>query len=562
MDISKLNSYYIDQFSNLYCCISEFFGVIPAEASDRKLKKIRKWLIDNIDSYEDCPENILKYISSDVSDADFINFFKTCNDYIEENGSFRTLALTKAMEGLSDDVKTELLDLLDFGYNCFIERTDCEIKILCIHCGYTCKIVLENPLEEDLESTFEYVDFVGGSISKKSDVYELCGVTDSEDEDTYTAPVVFRFTDARVEYVAYNAFNEMWVYSTPWDYIINVARNIDCKSRAPVDLMNEKEKALLPLIAELLALRDFPKETQGYEVERFSNLECYANKLGFTELIPLIEKVQNERVNNSKRDTRASKLIDQLNKSKYEPLWREIYSLIKDSQEGYPIETFKNSDELKIARAEIQKIMEENGYTGTYPDFVKIGGINGVHIAESYGISYFVANEKSVEFHLHCSECYGDNFVTIEFLSGAKILKKSENVEDIFSCSFDEKGRRYIYRTEYDMAEDTVDDLAIKTNIAVKKAELKKLSKSERKLNKDGSLLGFACYIFLFMGGLFGVLMTAGFMLIELFATLLAGEIAEFPSLFMQTPWWLICLSCWVLFGAAMSVVTLIAKRR
>ena len=76
MDISKLNSYYIDQFSNLYCCISQFFGVTPAEASDRELKKIRKWLIDNIDSYEDCPENILKYISSDVSDADFINFFK------------------------------------------------------------------------------------------------------------------------------------------------------------------------------------------------------------------------------------------------------------------------------------------------------------------------------------------------------------------------------------------------------------------------------------------------------------------------------------------------------
>jgi len=154
MDISKLNSYYIDQFSNLYCCIPEFFGVTPDEASDRKLKKIRKWLIDNIDEYEECPKSILKYIDSDVSDADFINFFKTCNDYIEENGSFRTSALTKAMEGLSDDVKTELLELLDFGYNCFIERTDCEIKILSTHCGYTCKIVLEHPLEEDLERTF------------------------------------------------------------------------------------------------------------------------------------------------------------------------------------------------------------------------------------------------------------------------------------------------------------------------------------------------------------------------------------------------------------------------
>jgi len=393
-------------------------------------------------------------------------------------------------------------------------------------------------------------------------VYKLFGVTDSEDEDTYTDPVFFSFTDARVEYVAYNALNEMWMYSSPWDYLISIARNIDCKSRAPVDLMNEKEKALLPLIAELLALRDFPMEKQGYEVERFSNLECYANKLGFTELITLIEKVQNERVNNSKRDTWASKLINQLNKSKYEPLWREIYSLIRDSQEGCVIETFKNSDELKAVRTEIQNIMEENGYTGTYPDFAKIGGIKGVHIVESYGISYFVANEKNVEFHLRCSEFYGENFVEIEFLSGAKILKESENAEDIFSCSFDEKGRRYIYRTEYDMAEDMVDDLAIKTKIAIKKAELKKLTKSERKLNKDGSLLSLAIYIFLFMGGLFGVLMTAGFMLIELFVTLLAREIAEFPSLFMQTPWWLICLTSWVLFGVAMSVVTLIAKKR
>ena len=98
----------------------------------------------------------------------------------------------------------------------------------------------------------------------------------------------------------------------------------------------------------------------------------------------------------------------------------------------------------------------------------------------------------------------------------------------------------------------------------MKRAELKKLTKEEREAVQDLGIskLLLLFFVFFFMGGFFALFMTMGFMLIEVLLCLIFGMPREISVLFAETPWWMLFASVWVLFGGAMGIITILAKRK
>ena len=70
--------------------------------------------------------------------------------------------------------------------------------------------------------------------------------------------------------------------------------------------------------------------------------------------------------------------------------------------------------------------------------FVKQGEMKKIHLAESYGRSYFVGKEKNVQYYIKCLEIGYDDSYEINFICGTAILKNGESTEDIFDCLFDD----------------------------------------------------------------------------------------------------------------------------
>lgn len=244
--------------------------------------------------------------------------------------------------------------------------------------------------------------------------------------------------------------------------------------------------------------------------------------------------------------------------------------LIKESQSEYPsqAELCCDTKRLSETRGEIQRLMQAEGYSGTYPDFFKKGSVKRVHLAESYNMDYFVGAEKNVVFCVHCTEETFDGNLSVEFLCGTELLKKNETEGDIYSCTFDAKGRRFFTTVSYNSAveesSEAQDSLEQKVKIAAKRAELKRLTKEERKAIYGFDMPYFRLFaaIFIFAGGLFGIFMTLGLMLMAVLFALIDGQPQTVPSMITDIPWWFCLVFSWVAFGGAMGIITVLSKRK
>lgn len=418
---------------------------------------------------------------------------------------------------------------------------------------------------------YDGYNFSPDSLEKHGDNYILNGETfncDSDSGEEACEKFEITFTDAKAEISLYNA-SERVFFETPWNYLHLISQAIGDRANFSESIINEKEKALLPLLNEINKLSSYIYYDDETPTPDFSNLKSFAQKYDYSELVTLIEELENN-YGGKKHNKCLKRLINALNLQKYEPLWREIYALIKDTQSDYPSE-FADScppDMLNSIRDEIESKLHENGYNGLYPDFVKTGKLNGIHMVQSYDVDYIVGFEKNAANHIHCNELYSENGVKIEFMCGFERLNDNEP-SDVYSCAFNCNGKRLFKHFSCDIDKNadineqrqTVDKF---TKIAIKKAELKRLTKAERQAANIYAYSDLSVFLsaFIIMGGLFGIFMTLGFMLIEVAVTAMVGLANQIPELLMTTPWCLIFAACWVMFGGAMGVVQLIAKRK
>ena len=385
-------------------------------------------------------------------------------------------------------------------------------------------------------------------LDKVGDRYVLKGYMEYSDAEE-SQDVERCFSGVSVEYAAHRA-NMGPNGMKPWAGLSILAYGIVRKHEVVPQLMNDRELALLPLLKEITML--------GYwlgipeEVSR-SGLP-HLRQLLDSKLHRFLDRVEQSAGTWKLYWKAANMLLAQLNRSEYEPIWRKIYNEIAASQDEYPVRTYTSAE----LRRKIENLFHSWGYSGKYPDFIKTGEVKGLHVQDSHGMSYFVFNEKNAVFHIHCQEYPGwQDAVQIEFLCGTEFLKQGEQPGDIWSCTFDAKGRRLIHSVSCFCEED----LLVKATIAVKKAELLKLTKEERMDGGSANLLRLFLMFFLFAGGFFAVFWTLGFSLLTMLITGIVAGWSEIPEMLHTMPWIEMIIMSWLGFGGAMGIVCVIAER-
>lgn len=404
------------------------------------------------------------------------------------------------------------------------------------------KLILKNAsIKEDLE----IIDPWWYELSETSDGYCIEIITD----DYKTVKV--NCSDIVFEKKFFNAISGISDFKNPWGILSDMSYVICEKERTNPELLNEKEKQILPVLHFVRGVtnRFFSADVSE---DVFSAFEILLKNFGFNKGVKLLEKCKLAKDHNQKLKA-YRKLTIYLCRAECESLWRNIYNDICESQRGIPFGEYQIKQEnLDENRKAITDIFYSKGYKGEYPEFYKENCKKKTACYTSYGISYFAFNEKHVYHIVRVIESPWKPIFS--FFSGTVFLKETEYKSgfkpDIFYAMFNAKGRR-VYKTVQTFDESVkAEDLA---EIAVKRAELKRLTKNEKDCMNEPSarlLLIFALIMALFFG-LFFTVVFGGAMLI--FHEIVSGEVPELQSF----PWLQCFLLSTILFGISLAAIFL-----
>lgn len=580
IDILEIHDETMETLSGMYSLTKAFHGENFMQASARKQHQIRKWLEKNHTEWiRNQVGGIAAYFDDAESDSEVLHFLEQCykeqlSRAITNRGRFE-----EGTAHLSKKTAEALWQLAAEDHSLYgIDNSGTVRFHLYDNSAFRSTLVLSNvtgfPAIPDSHSDTTSrggmgVEFYNITVGEND--YSITGdIIFYEDFDLPSSKVTLNFTDVQLEAEAYCATDELFS-ENPWQYLGYIALNIYQKSILTDLPCNEKEQALLPLLAEIASITHIWSLSETQACSTLPQLTALVKQYGYEKLLPKLAAVEKAKPFTAKYNTCTEQLTLALCEQAYEPMWRDIFCRVQESQKDYPSKVSHCCPEnvLESTRTAIQTLMEQHGYEGTYPDFVKVAPLRGIHLEESYNMTYFVGMEKDVTYRIHCSEVVDEiNYLNVQFLCGTALNQKRKTCEDIYSCLFNAKGKRLFHTMHYDYKLETElrpDALKQDVQIAVKKNQLQRLTKEERKSYygiAGGSLIGLFFFIFIFGGFLFGAAMTISFMLMELLSTLLLGQIHQFPKLFMDTPWWLIFLFCGIGYGAGMGLLTVLAKRK
>lgn len=568
MDIKLLSTEQLEILGLGYSVAKEVFEVEPINASKKLKRKIVKWFyktyIDN-DFITECIIDFYEY-----SDNELLEVFKKCNELVAEKEHSDNARFENFCIDFNEDTIDAINCVFEQDFDVSSIKKDGSNLILQVYFGNSFNrfLILENayglPIGQNLDLQFHKESF-----AKNNDEYILAGEAfdySCEDQDS-VFPFAIKFKNAFVETKIYNAFSTRFDVDNPWEYLQSVSNEILRKSTLKVDFLNAKEKKLLPLISELSLLTiwyNIYNDRTNFEFEEFKKL---LKKYNYKKPIAIIDKLAQNTVSR-KTTSLINKLLYELNHQQYKPLWDYIYNKLSQAQEEYPYaaET-KYPQILKEARKEIQSILHQNAYLGEYPDFYKTGSIKKIRLTESYNMSYFVGMEKNVVFRVHCFEEDFNDHPMIQLITGTALLKEGEEAENIFSCTFNSKGRRLCkettielqYKNENDELEN--DNVELRTTIAIKRAELLKLNKEEKK--EVIPPFSFALFLFsvIVMGGLFGFFMTIGMALVSVLVTCIVNASLAWEIL-VEMPWFWLFIFSGASFGIIMGIISILVKRK
>lgn len=264
---------------------------------------------------------------------------------------------------------------------------------------------------------------------------------------------------------------------------------------------------------------------------------------------------------------RWKKEKDVLRHWQHEPLWRRVMHAVWQSQVFHPAYSRGGEAEREKGRLMIQEQLHREGYTGCYPNFVKVNPPqSGLRLAQSYGDVCFIGlwREKRMVSRILCREEPMEEPLRVQYLCTTALPRKREpDLPDGYACLFREKGRRFC------MLLTEMDDTPEKTRMAcahaaAKKAELRRVTRRERKAAGQTPVAGWIDFagVFLGVGFLFTVFMLAFTLLFTTLLVLITGQITQWGEAIGVIPWGWLTLLSWVGFGGGMAFVTLRARNR
>lgn len=462
-----------------------------------------------------------------------------------------------------DDVLKAFLSLTDYGVMYSqTEQDGNNIRVPVDNCSsHEGVLVFKNcQLPQDPENC--YFDFSGSTFTRNEDVFVIPALAENCETDECT-PVTFKFTDAVVETTVYDATESTILITEPWSALSHWGTNIIEKNEVSSSLLNEKEKELLPILKEIDYIQSPGFYTENPGPLNFPKLKSLAQKYNAEKLITLLEKLESKKEKNKRALLLSDTVSAEMNKKCYEPMWREIYNKFVDSQKEYPKKTntgFPEKD-LKEIRTKVQNLMHTNGYKGTYPDFYKTTDLKSLRSANSHGEIFTIFREKDVCLYIKCiEEIFCDGNILIQFLTGTALNKKDNDTVDVFSCLFNNRGKLFNNCVTWDNQDDDYKSIEKTVFIALKKAELKKLTKEEQEKTKTENLVSIPLY--LGMGLTFGILFTLLFAIFVFFFVLLIDGSASAIDIIKTAPWGYCFLASGGLFGLVMFIISLFTNRK
>ncbi len=546
--VNSENVAHIERLAKVYSWAELVFGVKPLTATGKEKKKIRSWIEMTAIEGEILPDDIACFVNEKVTDNAFLEFAAECAKYVEENHTVREKSISERVANFDDTTQKAFEALFDADYisSDAVKTDDNKTTIVFTEStNYIGKLVLHT-VDGEIPRGFDLFRFGDGNISKEDGCYRLEFTAEryEQEEDGKSFALCFDSVDTVIE--LYRA--DQWTDAKkPWEMLADMATSIINKRSVCNECLNKKERSLLPLLDELASLR-YWRSQEDVKRHGFAELNKLIVKNGQNGLLKYTKAVT-EAKNERKKDKKLNKLLNKLNEAVYEPLWREIFDLIADSQEGYTNKSLCcNQDKLKDIRAKIEDKLHILGYEGAYPSFIKNGSTKGIRLTESYGQIYFRLKKKNALCVIHCIETVFENHITLRFLCGTAYLKENETVKDIYSFAFDAKGRR-IFKTLY-FSDELLDNAEQYVEIAAKKAEGKKLNKAKMELmGKEGFSIKSFLYLTVFSGGLFTVLMMLFILAFSCIVTTVIAGLNAIPDMLAEMPWLFLSLTCFFGFG-------------
>lgn len=306
-------------------------------------------------------------------------------------------------------------------------------------------------------------------------------------------------------------------YGRPWQCLADCGRELLHKAQMAEALLNDRERAILPMLRELGMVTGYGSDEA---ISGFDHLRAR-----FTpELHPYLDQMERSKKNWKKYRKSADQLLNRLNRIEYLPLWKKIRDEIADTQTEYPAST----QVLPEVVRKIEAGLHSRGYSGCYPEFVKMGTIERSREMRSHDTCKWVRKGTPAVFHIRVVEL---NMGQLQFLCGTELLADGEQSLGFDSCGFDAKGRRFLR----DVTWTEGDDLDRRLHLAAKKAELRKLTRQE----KDFGELVWPLFLIavLGFGGFTAVCMTIGMALVAGLVSLLFGGADALWSVLSALPY-------------------------
>lgn len=365
--------------------------------------------------------------------------------------------------------------------------------------------------------------------------------------------------DPAQEDLSFNAMGGDLSWQTPWDYLCKSAQAITGRA-----VRCEAEEALLPLLREISALAAPNGDTTGFP-ELKTILQQHSCKKG----VRLAGKLEKTKPGSKKYAALTKKLLDTLNKARWEKVWREVYNKLEASQTEYPgkADALCPPALLRHVRGEIWQRMEQYGYSGSYPAFRRKKFLPGLHLAQSYGVCYWAGMKRNTRFRIHCFETVEDGQLRVRFVTGTALTRRNEKIKDIFSCLFNANGRRFRNEVECTVSLDAQQpeaDLAQYVKAAVKKAALRPLSRKEKKAVGQTNKAGFGTFLkeFFLCGGSFALLLVGILALGACTAMYFVDGPEAAKTLLLQFPWWIFLAGAWLIFGLPIAAMVTASKNK
>lgn len=568
MNLNQLNRDTLDTLDSAYVIAQSMCRTDPLTASPGKQRRVCKWLRKDYLRHEEIPEAAAACLAPDRTDREVLEYLHACCRRMQELDQQDRRQTEETLARLPADV-TQLLHqlILDDCLAHPIPGTDGTLRLSASFSSGQLTQVLVLTDVQGLPA-----ELPAGPLYLNEHVLPAengrIALTFSPEygEINDGSPLSFTvtFADARVEY-AVCRIQPVAAYASPWMSLAAAALSVITKYQEfPPEFLNEQERQLLPLLAELVALfpSDIPAELRH---PGFPQLTELARTHGDKALVRILKTGES-----ADHDPRfASWLLRQLNHARYEGLWRKIAAMLAESQAGYPdaYDAFPVTASAEACRAQITATLLTAGYTGTYPDFEKRAPLQRSGWLRSSDVAahprpHLLLRGRPGIYRIHCREDRSCGTIAIIFECTAQFPKKGQPELDAIGCRFDRSGTCFahgLFSSAYDNSPAEFRECLSKDLLRVLiDIEHRRPTPSQRALLGLPSLWERVTLFLtsaLVMGVLFGILFIPFMLLITVLVTLLEAGPAAVGPILADIPWGSVFLLGGGAFGVIMGAV-------